>query len=146
MELKDILEMLIQAVIIPVVPIIATYVMQYLKQLADETSKRIENETVRHYMQEASDAVIQAVEYTTQTYVDALKKEGSFDKTAQQQAFSQAKEVALQLMTQETKELLTEVYGDLSMWLDTRIEQTVGATKASYGLEMVEVQGIQGAE
>jgi hypothetical protein len=69
------------------------------------------------------------VTYTAQTYVDNLKKQGKFDTEAQKVAFTTAKEVALQLLTEDAKKMIGDLYGDLMVWLDTKIEQTVKEQK-----------------
>jgi len=127
--MKEILTTLIQVVVIPAIPVLVTYLVKYLKAKAEQTTTKINNELIRTYLQEATDAVLQAVTYTAQTYVDTLKKEGKFDKEAQKTAFNTAKNVALQLLTEEAKQMITDLYGDLTLWLDTKIEQTVKEQK-----------------
>ena len=129
-QLTELLTTLIQVVVIPAIPILVTFLVKQLKAKADQTSTRIDNEHIRAYLQEASDAVLQGVVYTAQTYVDSLKKQGKFDETAQKVAFTQAKEVALKLLTEEAKQMITDLYGDLTIWLDTKIEQTVNEQKS----------------
>lgn len=128
--MKELLITLIQVVIIPAIPVLVTYLVKFLKAKEEQTTTKIDNEMVRTYLQEATDAVLQAVTYTTQTYVESLKKQGKFDKAAQAQAFNTAKDVALKLLTEEAKQMITDLYGDLTVWLDTKIEQTVNEQKA----------------
>jgi len=128
-NLNELLMTLIQAVIIPAIPILVGYLVKLLKAKAEQTTVKINNELVRQYLQEAIDAVLQAVTYTSQTYVDSLKKQDRFDADAQKVAFATAKEVALALFTEEAKKMIAELYGDLNVWLDTKIEQTVKEQK-----------------
>lgn len=127
--MKEILTTLVQVVIIPAIPVLVTYLVKYLKAKAEQTTTRINNELVRTYLQEATDAVLQAVTYTSQTYVDTLKKQGKFDKEAQKTAFNTAKDIALKLLTDEAKQMIEDLYGDLMLWLETKIEQTVKEQK-----------------
>ena len=127
--MKEILTTLIQVVVIPAIPVLVTYLVKYLKAKADQATVKIDNELIKIYLNEATDAVLQAVTYTAQTYVDSLKKQGKFDKEAQEQAFNTAKDVALRLLTEEAKRMITDLYGDLTIWLDTKIEQTVNEQK-----------------
>lgn len=127
--LNELLVTIIQVVIIPAIPVLVTFLVKLLKAKADQTTTKISNELVRQYLQEAIDAVLQAVTYVSQTYVDSLKKQGKFDAEAQKKAFSTAKEIALQLLTEDAKNLITDLYGDLTVWLDTKIEQTVKEQK-----------------
>ena len=82
---------MIQVVVIPAIPVLVTYLVKYLKAKTEQTTTKINNELVRTYLQEATDAVLQAVTYTAQTYVDTLKKQGKFDEEAQKKAFNTAK-------------------------------------------------------
>ena len=127
--MKEILTTLVQVVVIPAIPVLVTYLVKYLKAKAEQTTTKINNELVRTYRQEATDAVLQAVTYTAQTYVDTLKKQGKFDKEAQQTAFNTAKDIALKLLTDEAKQMIEDLYGDLMLWLETKIEQTVKEQK-----------------
>ncbi len=129
-NMSAILTTIIQVVIIPAIPVLITFLVKFLKAKADETTTKIDNDLIRVYLQEATDAVLQAVVYTAQTYVDTLKKQGKFDETAQKVAFAQAKDVALRLLTEEAKQMITDLYGDLTIWLDTKIEQTVNEQKS----------------
>jgi hypothetical protein len=104
--------------------------VKFLKTQVSQATTEINNELVKTYLQEAADAVLQAVTYTTQTYVDTLKKQGKFDEAAQKEAFTTAKETALKLLTEDAKEMITSLYGDLTTWLDTKIEQTVKEQKS----------------
>jgi len=126
---NELLMTIIQAVIIPAIPIVVTYLVKLLKAKTEQTATKISNELVRHYLQEAIDSVLQAVTYVSQTYVDSLKKQGKFDAEAQKIAFNTAKDIALQLLTEDAKNLITDLYGDLTVWLDTKIEQTVKEQK-----------------
>lgn len=128
-NLNELLMTLIKVVIIPAIPVLVAFLVKLLKAKAEQTTVKVNNELVRQYLQEAIDAVLQAVTYTTQTYVDSLKKQGKFDGDAQKVAFTQAKEVALQLLTEDAKQMITDLYGDITVWLDTKIEQTVKEQK-----------------
>ncbi len=128
-NLNELLMTLIQAVIIPAIPILVTFLVKLLKAKAEQATVKINNELARQYLQEAIDSVLQAVTYTSQTYVDSLKMQGRFDVDAQKVAFATAKEVALALLTEDAKKMITDLYGDLNVWLDTKIEQTVKEQK-----------------
>jgi len=127
--LNELLMTIIQAVIIPAIPIVVAYLVKLLKAKTEQTATKISNELVRQYLQEAIDSVLQAVTYVSQTYVDSLKKQGKFDAEAQKIAFNTAKDIALQLLTEDAKQMITDLYGDITVWLDTKIEQTVKEQK-----------------
>ena len=127
--MNELLTTLIQVVVLPAIPVLVAYLVKYLKARAEHTATRLDNELIRTYLQEATDAVLQGVTYTAQTYVDTLKKQDKWDEEAQKIAFNTAKDIALKLLTEEAKQLITDMYGDLTVWLDTKIEQTVKEQK-----------------
>jgi hypothetical protein len=66
---------------------------------------------------------------TTQTYVDSLKAQNSFDKEAQKVAFNKTYEAVMAILTDDVKDYLTSIYGDLQSYLTNRIEAEVKAQK-----------------
>lgn len=73
--------------------------------------------------------MVSAVKTVFQTYVDALKKEGKFDKESQILALTKAKDIALSQMTEDVKEFIQTNYGELDLWLTIQIEATINTLK-----------------
>lgn len=128
-NIQQVLNLLLTLVILPSIPILAKYAVDALKAWVAEKSASMENKKVANYINEITDTVSQVVMYTTQTYVDTLKAQGKFDDEAQDIAFNKSKDMALKLLTAEAKAFIVEHFGDLDMWLDTKIEQTVKSQK-----------------
>ena len=126
---KEILEMLFKLVIIPAIPILASYAVKALKEWSDSKSVAIDNEIVAGYLTDITEIISQAVISTTQTYVDSLKAQGKFDSEAQNIAFEKTKTTVLTLLAEDAKEFIANMYGDVDLWLDTKIEQIVKETK-----------------
>ena len=126
---KEILEMLFKLVIIPAIPILASYAVKALKEWADSKSVAIDNEIVAGYLTDITEIISQAVISTTQTYVDSLKAQGKFDAEAQKIAFEKTKTTVLALLAEDAKSFIADMYGDVDLWLDTKIEQMVKETK-----------------
>ncbi|CDD93503.1 putative uncharacterized protein [Coprobacillus sp. CAG:826] len=61
--------------------------------------------------------------------MDALKKEGKFDKESQILALTKAKDIALSQMTEDVKEFIQTNYGELDLWLTIQIEATINTLK-----------------
>ena len=66
---------------------------------------------------------------TTQTYVDSLKKQGTFDAEAQKVAFTMTYESVVKLLTDEATEYLNEAVGDLQLYITQKIEAEVNLNK-----------------
>ena len=126
---KEILEILLKFVLIPAIPILVGYATEALKEWADKKSIEVENETIERYLKDITNIITQAVTCTTQTYVESLKAQGKFDKEAQEVAFNQTKEMVLKLLAEDAKDFIREMYGDLDLWLNTKIEQKVNENK-----------------
>lgn len=105
------------------------YLVALLKQHTAQIEREINNETASKYMSMAVEAVAQAVAYTSQTFVDALKSSGGFTKEKQAEAFEKSKEKTLEILGDTTVEALREIYGDFDAWLETKIEQVCRETK-----------------
>lgn len=125
MNTEQILTTIITAILLPLLAYAVKNGVAYLRSKVDE----IENGTIRAIVQEAIGSVEQAVLYVMQTYVDALKTAGNFDKAAQEGALLKAKEAARELISTESQAIIETAYGDFETWLNTKIEQTVRATK-----------------
>ena len=78
---------------------------------------------------DAINAVFAAVEYVNQTFVDTLKREGSFDEHAKIRAFTDAKDAALEIMSKSTLAWLEKTHADVDNWLTVQIEAAVKAVK-----------------
>lgn len=126
---NELFNTIMTAVALPLLVAVLGYLIAYLRKKAAEVTANIENQTIRFYIEEANEIVFQAVETLFQTYVDDLKKKGQFTKEAQQEAFNRAKDITLQLLSAEAREILIEIYGDLDLWIKTKIEQAVKQNK-----------------
>ena len=88
--MNEFIATLLQAVLVAAVPVCAAFIGYSLKALAAYLGGKSQNETARKYLNEAAEAISTAVAFTSQTYVDALKKSGQFDQKAQEQALQVA--------------------------------------------------------
>ena len=128
-QFKEIIEILMQVVFIPAITVIVTYAVTAFKEWATNKAIKSENEVVEQYLMEITDIISQAVLCTTQTYVEALKSQGKFDKEAQLVAFDKTKSAVMALLAKESKDFLAKMYGDVDLWIDTKIEQIVNLQK-----------------
>lgn len=122
---QDTLNLLFTAVIIPLLPILTAYVVAFIKKKTQELETKIQNDNANKYINIAENAISTSVGAVMQTYVDSLKKSGTFDSEAQNIAFSDAKVKALSIMGEATKEALKESYGDIDTFIDNKIEQYI---------------------
>ena len=118
----NIISVLVTSIVLPLISIAGAKLIQFI-------NSKIKNNKAADLLTTATTIVINAVRSVFQTYVEALKKEGSFNKDAQIIALNKAKDIALTQMTDEVKNYLVTTYGSLDSWLDTNIEATINILK-----------------
>lgn len=92
-------------------------------------NKKTKEITENKYVIGAIDAVTTSVSSVTQTYVDAIKKDGKFTKNAQDKAKQKAKEIAIGLITIDGRKAVESLYGDFEAWIEHEIERQVKEQK-----------------
>ena len=120
--LINIISVVVTSIVLPLISIAGAKLIQFI-------NSKIKNNKAADLLTTATTIVINAVRSVFQTYVEALKKEGSFNKDAQIIALNKAKDIALTQMTDEVKDYLVTTYGSLDTWLDTNIEATINILK-----------------
>ena len=123
--IKDLLYILITAA----VPVLTTYVCKFLYTKWTESKTKIENDTISTTLDNVVVMVLDVVESVNQTFVDELKKKGEFTKESAEEAFNKSKEIALTMLSNDAADIISMVYGDLDVYLDTLIEATVKKLK-----------------
>ena len=113
--------------------VVSYMLVPLIKRAGAAVTAQIEEKTksdkLSQAVQRATYTVEQVVVAITQTYVDDLKKSGSFDGDAQKQALQMAKEAAVALISDEVQEIIRENYNDFSDWLLSAIEAAVARSK-----------------
>lgn len=96
----------------------------------NEAKKKTDNETIKRYWDMLEDTITSCVISTTQTYVNSLKKEGKFDAEAQKIALQKTYDAIMGILTEDAKEYLSTVIGDLQSYVLNKIESNVAQTKS----------------
>ena len=120
--LLNVLSIIVTAVIIPVISFLGYKLSSFL-------STKIKDEKAAAFFKQASEIVLNAVRSVFQTYVEALKNSGQFNKDAQAIAFNQAKAIIVNQMSQELKSFIIANYGDLNEWIKNQIEASINQLK-----------------
>ena len=94
--------------------------------------KKVKDEKLARLLSRVENIVKQTVILINQTYVDALKEEGLFDKEAQKAAFEMCMEKVLAMLNDEAIVAIAETFGDYEEWLRTLIEAYVRENKLEY--------------
>lgn len=129
MDWLELLQQIFEVCLIPTLGILTAFFIKWLRAKEIEVLDKIDNDTADKYVALLFDTISVCVSATTQTYVDALKKQGKFDANAQKVAFQMTLEAVMSVLTEEAKIYLTNIYGDLSAFIASKIEAEVKAQK-----------------
>lgn len=129
--MSEFLCQLLQAVIIAAIPVCGAYLTKFLKKKSAQIAAETNSTEMKSLIEQVDDAVSKAVTYTTQTFVDALKKNGIFDAEAQKEALQKSLDKTMALLSEVAKSALEEIYGDLNEYLTVRIEAEVKSQKGT---------------
>ena len=125
----DILDRLFEIAVFPIIGAAAMYLVAFIRAQKDELLAKTKNETTKKYIEMLDKTIVECVIATNQTYVEALKKQGSFDAEAQKKAFQLTFDSIMAILTDDAQSYLTEAIKDLNVYITNKIEAQVAAAK-----------------
>lgn len=128
MEL-ELLFQIFELCVVPLLAVLTGYLVQWIKAKTAEATEKNQKDVFDKYITMLGETIAKCVSATNQTYVDALKKAGSFDAEAQKHAFEITLTAVINILGKDAIEYLTAIYGDLTGYLTTLIEAEVKAQK-----------------
>lgn len=131
MDWVKLLQEIFYVCVIPLLGVLTTYLVQYLKAKGNQIADSTDNALASKYIKMLTETICTCVEATNQTYVEALKKTGAFDEAAQKEAFNKTKEAVMNILSDEAKKYLANIYGDLDQFIESMIEAQVKLAKKS---------------
>lgn len=123
--MNEFLTNLALAVLSAAVPPLTAYAISLIIKARDKAVAQTDSIKQQTYITEITDAVADAVAMTSQTYVDALKAAGAFDKDAQEEAARKALAACIAALSPAVKDFIESAYGDLVEYLSNKIEAQV---------------------
>lgn len=121
---------LLMAVLTAAVTALSAFVAAFVKKKGEQAAAETNSTLLKNVIEEVTGIVDIAVSAVSQTYVDELKKAGSFDAEAQKQALAMALAACIKAISPSAKAFIEETYGDLTEYLTTYIEAAVRKQKA----------------
>lgn len=125
----EILQQIFQVCIIPLLGVLTTYLVVFIKKKTEQLKQTTDNELYQKYMDMLSETIVNCVIATNQTYVDALKDKNAFDKEAQTEAFNMTYQAVCDILSTDAMVYLNEAIGDLDALIRQMIEAQVNANK-----------------
>lgn len=129
MDWLNLLYQILEVCIIPLLGILTAYFVKFINIKSSEIQNKVKNDNANKYIAMVADTVSACVIATNQTYVEALKKQNAFTAEAQKEAFKLTYDAVMAILTDEAKNYLTEIYGDVSAYITTKIEAEVNISK-----------------
>ena len=129
MEWMELLSQIFEVCIIPLLGVLTTFFVKWVKTRNKETQVNIDNATLAKYMDMLTQTITDCVIATNQTYVESLKKQGAFNLEAQKEAFNLTKNAVLEILSDDAKEYLSSAIGDLNVYITKKIEAEVKLNK-----------------
>lgn len=121
----EIIARIAEVCIIPLFGYLTTLLIKKINAKLEADQKKAEAEVATRYLNQLNDTIVTCVRATTQTYVEELKKTGSFDKEAQKTALEKTLTAAKATLTDEAKTYLTMFTSDLDTFITNKIEAAV---------------------
>lgn len=125
----DILMQIFELCVVPLLGILTTFLVKYINQKSQEIQTKTSSELLSKYVGLLDKTITNTVIAVNQTYVEALKDKNAFDKSAQTIALQTALKNIKASLPAEALSYLNEIYGDLDVYLRTKIEAEVNKNK-----------------
>lgn len=127
----EMLQEIFEVCVIPLLGILTAYVIKWINLKSADLTEKIDNDILDKYIRMLDKTITECVIATNQTYVDTLKKEGSFDKDAQKIAFEKTYNSVILILNEDAKEYLEEAFFDLKKYITEKIEAEVAQNKGN---------------
>ena len=131
MSTMELLQQIFQVCIIPLLGVLTTYLVMFIKNKTEQLQKETDNELYQKYMEMLSETITNCVIATNQTYVEALKNKNAFDAAAQKEAFNMTYQSVMSIISQDAMDFLNEAVGDLDVYIRKTIEAQVNFNKSA---------------
>lgn len=129
----ELVNQLLYVIIVGILGVLSKYAVSYLSEKKQEIKRELEDTEFQNTMLKAIDTIESVIETTSQTYVDTLKKQGTFTKEAQKEALERTIADVMVLLPSEAKALIEVTYNDLDKWVRNYVESYLREQKKLEG-------------
>lgn len=120
---------ILQVCVIPLLGVLTAYTIKFINFKSLEIQNQVDNDLADKYIAMITDTISACVMATNQTYVEVLKKQNAFTAEAQKEAFNLTYNAVMAILTDDAKDYLAEIYGDVSAYITNKIEAEVNINK-----------------
>lgn len=126
---KDILPIIVQIVLIPLLTALTGVAVKWINSKANEIKAKTDNVLIQRTIDLLNETIASAVISANQTYVNELKQEDAFSQDKQLKAFEHVYNTVMNSLTVEGKERLEAYIGDIKSYITNKIEEEVAKNK-----------------
>lgn len=127
--MEAILNQLFELCLVPLLTLGIGTLIYYVKAKIGIAKNNANSEMSIKYLSVLEDVVVDCLQATNQTYVNALKDKNAFDGEAQLNALSQTKNAVLNVLSDDAKQHLGSLFGDLETLITEKIEANIDRVK-----------------
>ena len=129
MDWLNILDQVFDVCLIPLLGLATTALIFFVKQKIAESKAKTDSEMAIKYLDLLETTIVDCIKATNQTYVNALKDKNAFDGEAQKKALKLTMDAVLKILSDDAKEYLTHLVGDLDEIIKEKIEARIEEVK-----------------
>lgn len=129
MNWLEMLNEIFKVCIIPLLGVLTTYAVKYFNIKSEQIIMENDDTLAKKYIQMLNETISDCVIATNQTYVESLKNKNAFDIEAQKAAFELTYKAVMNILTDDVKDYLSCIYGDISIYITKKIEAEVNKNK-----------------
>lgn len=129
MDWLNILDQVFDVCLIPLLGLATTALIFFVKQKIAESKAKTDSEMAIKYLDLLETTIVDCIKATNQTYVNALKDKNAFDGEAQKKALKLTMDAVLKILSDDAKEYLTHLVGDLDEIIKEKIEAHIEEVK-----------------
>lgn len=129
MDFTELIQQIFTICVIPLLGILTKFLVDFIKVKSEEILGKVDNDLADKYIKMLTETITDCVIATNQTYVNSLKEQGKFDLEAQKVAFEMTCNSVLAILSDDAKEYLTNIFGDLAVYIKNKIEVSVNENR-----------------
>ena len=127
--MKEILINTLSTVLIAFTSMFCFYICKAAHQKIEQLKQNTNSEALKVLLNKVDYIIQVCVDATNQTFVSNLKKEDNFTKEDQETAFNMTFTSIENMLTDEDKEKIVDVFGDMSTFIKNSIEKYIQDSK-----------------
>lgn len=134
MSNQQIINEVISVLVVPMLPIVTTYLVTWMKAKTELLKAQTKSQTIQHYAGMLDKVVEDVVLGLSQTTVEELKKtteDGKLDSKDAEAIKNKAINEVSTILTQDAKDILKQAYGDVDALISEKIEASVKKSKSA---------------